>query len=44
MEIITVCTGQKLPVEIVPVEEKDFKVLTEKRYSFDWKKGEKGLS
>jgi hypothetical protein len=43
MVIIELVTGQKLTVAISPVENKDFKQITKKRYSFDWKK-ERGVA
>lgn len=38
MVIVELATGQKLTVAISPVEYKDFKQITKKRYFFDWKK------
>ena len=43
MVITEVATGRKLAVSIFPVEGKDFKQITKKRYFFDWKK-ERGVS
>ena len=37
MKIIDTATGEKLSVDIKPVEINDFKTLTKKRYFFDWK-------
>lgn len=37
MEIEEVKTGQKHRVVIEPVEQKDFRALTKKRYFFNWK-------
>jgi hypothetical protein len=37
MEIFEVKTGLRKPVVIQLVEEKDFKILTKRRYSFHWK-------
>jgi signal-transduction protein with cAMP-binding, CBS, and nucleotidyltransferase domain len=37
MEIIEVATGLKKKVIITEVESKDFKILTKKRYFFDWR-------
>ena len=37
MEIIEVASERKNPVDIRRVEDKDFKILTKKRYSFAWK-------
>ena len=42
MVIVEVATGQELKVAISPVESKDFRQITKKRYSFDWKK-ERGV-
>ncbi len=38
MVIVELATGQKLTVAISPVENKDFRQITKKRYSFDLKK------
>jgi ribosomal protein S6E (S10) len=38
MIVIDTETGQSYRVEIEPVESKDFKTITKKRYFFDWKK------
>ena len=43
MVIVELATGQKLAVAISPVESKDFRKITKKRYSFDWKK-ERGIA
>jgi len=43
MVIVELATGQKLPVAISPVENKDLRQITKKRYSFDWKK-ERGIA
>ena len=43
MVIVESETGQKLTVGISPVESKDFRLITKKRYSFDWKK-ERGIA
>lgn len=43
MAIIEVATSRKLIASISPLEEKDFKQVTKKRYFFDWKK-EKGVA
>ena len=43
MVIVESATGQKLSVAISPVESKDFRQITKKRYSFDWKK-ERGVT
>jgi hypothetical protein len=43
MVIVDLATGQKLTVAISSVENKDFKQITKKRYSFDWKK-ERGVA
>lgn len=36
MKIIEASTGKKYPVEILPVESDDFKMLLKSRYYFDW--------
>jgi hypothetical protein len=41
MYIIDTTNGQKKPVVIRQAEKKDFRVLTEKRYFFAWKKAKK---
>ena len=41
MAISEVATGRKLPTSISPLEDTDFKQITQKRYFFGWKK-EKG--
>jgi hypothetical protein len=43
MVIVELATGQKLTVAISPVENKDFRQITRKRHSFDWKK-ERGVA
>lgn len=43
MVIVELATGHKLTVAISPVENKDFKQITKKRYFFDWKK-ERGVT
>jgi hypothetical protein len=43
MVIVELATGQELAVAISPVESKDFKQITKKRYSFDWKR-ERGVT
>lgn len=43
MVIVELATGQKQTVAISPVESKDFRLITKKRYSFDWKK-ERGIA
>jgi hypothetical protein len=37
MHIVATSTGAKQKIEIVPVEEGDFKSLRKERYFFDWK-------
>ena len=41
MVIISTSTGQKHKVLIEPVEKGDYKILTKKRYFFDWKTEQK---
>jgi len=36
MNIVETSTGKKFPVEILPVENNDFKSLGKNRYYFDW--------
>jgi hypothetical protein len=43
MVILEVATGQRLSVAIAPVDSKDFKLITKKRYFFDWKR-ERGIA
>jgi hypothetical protein len=43
MVIVEVATSRKLSASIFPIETKDFKQITKKRYFFDWKK-ERGVS
>ena len=43
MVITEVTTARKLAVVIEPLEDKDFRLITKKRHSFDWKK-ERGIS
>jgi hypothetical protein len=43
MVILEVATGQRLSVAIAPVDSKDFKLITKKRYFFDWKR-ERGIT
>ena len=43
MAIIEVATGRKLTASISPLEDADFKLITKKKYFFDWKK-EKGTA
>lgn len=37
MNIVEVSTGKIYPIEVIPVEIKDYKLLTKSRYFFDWK-------
>ena len=37
MEVLEVRSGLRKPVVIRAVEEKDFKILTKRRYSFRWR-------
>lgn len=37
MHIVEVATGKKLPIEVLPVEDSDYKSLSKRRYFFDWK-------
>lgn len=41
MNIIEVSTGKHHPVEILPVERTDFRLLPKPRYYFDWKEERK---
>jgi hypothetical protein len=43
MVIVELATGLKKTVAVSPVESKDFKQITKKRYAFDWKK-ERGVT
>lgn len=43
MVVIEVATGRKLTAAIEPLGDKDFRLITKKRYSFDWKK-ERGVA
>lgn len=43
MVIIELATGQELAVVVSPVEGKDYKHISRKRYFFDWKK-ERGIA
>ncbi|WP_462317361.1 hypothetical protein [Marinilabilia sp.] len=36
MEIIDISTGEKHPIDILPVEIEDYKTLKKDRYFFDW--------
>lgn len=36
MEIIDISTGEKRPIDILPVEIEDYKTLKKNRYFFDW--------
>ncbi len=36
MEIVELATGRRKPVSISRAEDKDFRILTEKRFTFDW--------
>ena len=38
MNVVELSTGKSLPIDILPVENADFKSLTKARYFFDWKK------
>lgn len=37
MHIVEVSTGKKCPIEILPLENSDYKLLSKTRYFFDWK-------
>lgn len=43
MVIVELATGQKLTVAISPVDNKELRQITKRRYSFDWKK-ERGVA
>ena len=43
MVVIEVATGRKLTTSISPLEDADFKLITKKKYFFDWRK-EKGVA
>ena len=38
MNIVEVSTGKIYPIEILPIENTDYKLLLKTRYFFDWKK------
>lgn len=38
MNIVEVSTGKFYPIEILPLENTDYKLLSKTRYFFDWKK------
>lgn len=42
MIVVDVLTGKTHQIEILPVEEDDYKSLPKSRYAFDWKKEKKG--
>ncbi|RMZ60962.1 N-acetyltransferase [Chryseobacterium nematophagum] len=37
MNIVELSTGKSFPIEILPLESRDYKSLTKKRYFFNWK-------
>ncbi len=37
MNIVELSTGEIFPIEILPLESADYKLLTKERYFFDWK-------
>lgn len=37
MHVVEVSTGKKYPVEVLPVEDIDYKSISKSRYYFDWK-------
>lgn len=37
MNITEISTGKIFPIEIIPLQPKDYKSITKKRYFFDWK-------
>jgi hypothetical protein len=37
MVIVEVLTGKTYPIEILPVESRDYKLISKSRYFFDWK-------
>lgn len=41
MSIIDTKNGKKLKTEVIPIEKGDYKLITKKRYFFDWKKEQK---
>jgi len=41
MTIVEVLTGNIYPIEVLPVENTDYKALSKVRYFFDWKKESK---
>lgn len=41
MNIVEVSTGNRYPIEVLPVERTDYKLLSKSRYFFDWKKEQK---
>jgi hypothetical protein len=41
MNIVEVLTGKIHPIEILPVESKDYKSLSKTRYSFEWEEEKK---
>ena len=43
MVIVELATGREISVAISPLESRDFRQITKKRYSFDWKK-ERGVA
>ena len=38
MNIVEVSTGKIYPIEILPIENTEYKLLSKTRYFFDWKK------
>lgn len=40
MKIVEVSTGTTYPIDVIPLEEADYKSLSKARYFFDWKKEE----
>jgi hypothetical protein len=37
MVIVEVLSGKTYPIEILPVESRDYKLISKSRYFFDWK-------
>jgi hypothetical protein len=37
MNVLETSSGIQRPVEVIPLEDADYKTLTKSRYFFDWK-------
>ena len=37
MQVVEVSTGKKYPIDVLPIESHDFRILPKARYFFDWK-------